>query len=231
MFTKFEKVEYRPSEEWFKKRIKFEDLEDDLREESMSFFNSAYPLVQPSYTLLMGNIENFKLHNEGSEEEYGEMDFFSKHYSGKMLKALKGVTTVFAYIITCGMGLEEFDTSDYDEFLIDYWKDILKTNAMSRAQKECNVFVKNFLNVDSISSVAPGTGEMQLWSITELSPLFNTITDHVECDAHMVRDAYMLPNKTLCGLIFSSNKPYFSCCECPREHCPDRKVPFGWKEK
>jgi hypothetical protein len=228
LFKKYQKVEYTPSLEWFKKKIKFENMEDDLREESINFFEAAAPLIKPSYSIMFGNIENFVLHNEGTPEESGEMDFMNHHYTGKMLKALNGVSTVVAYIITCGMGVEDFDSSSYDEFFIEYWKDILKTRAMSAAQRECNKFVKDFLDVESLSSVAPGTGEMQLWSITELSTLFNTITDHVESDAHMVRDAYMLPNKTICGLMFSSNKPYFSCSECKREHCQDRKVPFGY---
>lgn len=228
MFTKYQKVEYIPSVEWFKKKIKFENMEDDLQEESIKFFEASSSLVKPSYSLMMGNIENFVLHVEGTPEESGEMDFLGQHYTGKMLKALNGVSTVMAYIVTCGMGIEDFDTSSYDEFFIDYWKDIVKTRAMGVAQKACNIFVKDFLDVDSLSSVAPGTGEMQLWSITELSSLFNTITDHVPSDAHMVRDAYMLPNKTICGLMFSSSKPYFSCCECKRNHCPERKVPFGW---
>lgn len=228
MFTKYQRVVYQPSEKWFQKKIRYDDLEEDLQEESHQLFERAVQCLTPSYSIMLGTRENFVMHEESPDNSYAEMDFCNKHYSGKMLTALQGVSTVMAYIITCGMGMEDFDTSAYDEFLIDYWVDVLKTEAMVVAQKECRIFTKDFLSVDSLSSVAPGTGEMQLWSITQLGPLFNTITESVPSDAHMVRDAYMLPNKTLCGLMFSSSRPYFSCSECKRKNCPERTVPYGW---
>jgi hypothetical protein len=61
-----------------------------------------------------------------------------------------------------------------------------------------------------------------------LKPLFKLIGDaESEIGVVLTDSCLMLPNKTIAGIIFNSDKPFISCIFCPRKNCEKRQAEFS----
>lgn len=217
-------LDFNPSWDWFAKKIKFDLFDDDLQNDAKRFFEQATPHIKPSFSAVVCHVENLK-----QVDDHWEMDVLGNHYSGKVLKHLKGIKTVAPYIQTCGIEIDETKFSDYDDMLLSFWLDTIKVQGLNIARQAAIEFFKDFFSSKNVASVNPGSGPEDLWPIEQLGLLFRKIESFIPVDAKIIRNAYMLPNKTVCGIFYSTEKPYLTCTECQRENCIGRKAPYKKK--
>jgi len=129
-------------------------------------------------------------------------------------------------IQSCGKKIDTVDFSSYDETMSDFWRDTIKVQGLSKASVEAHKFLKDFFKSKKVSSISPGSGPLGLWDIEQLGPLFRKIEEFTEVDATIIRNSYMLPNKTICGIYYSADTPFLTCIYCDRKNCIGRKAPY-----
>ena len=81
----------------------------------------------------------------------------------------------------------------------------------------------------------PGSGERSLWPIEEQRPLFKLLGSiETAIGVHLTDSFLMLPNKSVSGFYYKTDKEFHNCQLCKRDHCPNRQKPFDselWHER
>ena len=73
----------------------------------------------------------------------------------------------------------------------------------------------------------PGSGDVDLWPITEQSKLFDLIGDvQRDVGVTLTESCLMVPTKSLSGLFFPSDVKFINCQRCTRSNCPGRKADY-----
>lgn len=238
-------VPFNPSYEQFKKIIKLEWY-PEVEEEAQYLFNSSIEKLTPTAVYYEATVED-----RFTEDLETHLIVDSVHFQGKVLSELNDLYRVFPYIATCGEGMESEDLSSLD-MLAPFWLDSLKTMALGTARLALANHLKERYKFKNINSVNPGSGNMDIWPIQQLSGIFELLKRQqnlqiketpVNVSLDLVDTAYrldaigvtltkssvMLPNKTIAGMFFNSDHDYSSCIYCERDACPGRKAPFGGK--
>jgi hypothetical protein len=70
-------------------------------------------------------------------------------------------------------------------------------------------------------------GRLEDWPLRAQKPLFEILGDPGgEIGVRLMPSLWMLPNKSVSGVRFPTEKSFESCELCPREDCPGRKMPY-----
>jgi hypothetical protein len=134
---------------------------------------------------------------------------------------------VFAYIATCGAELDSF-LEKGNNVLQDFALDVIKEHLLFDCKRQLDEYLIKQYELKGIAGMTPGSGTQQLWAIEELKPLFAEIGDVENQIGVVLTDScLMLPNKTISGIIFDSDKPFISCVFCPRKNCEKRLAAFS----
>jgi hypothetical protein len=147
-------------------------------------------------------------------------------FCGKVLTELADVHRVFPYIITCGNEMENYDLSGLD-MLAPFWLDTLKTMALGAARLYTISQIQERLGLGKLNSVNPGSGNVDIWPVQELRGIFSLLDNGDPAGVFLTESSLMIPNKTISGLLYESEKSFTSCQYCEREHCPGRKEEFA----
>lgn len=134
---------------------------------------------------------------------------------------------VIPYVATCGTELEEWSDSLTDP-LERYWADTIKLLYLAKARSALYSEVKRlyFPKAKNLSSLNPGS--LKEWPIQGQVALFKLLGGVTpDIGVRLTESMLMLPPKTISGIYFSSEKEYENCMLCPREGCPNRRVPFA----
>lgn len=134
---------------------------------------------------------------------------------------------VFPYIVTCGAELDCIIEKG-SNILQDFTLDIIKEHILFDCKRQFDEYLIKEHELRGIAGMAPGSGTQQLWAIEELKLLFKLIGDaESEIGVVLTDSCLMLPNKTISGIIFNSDKPFISCIFCPRKNCEKRQAKFS----
>lgn len=211
---------FAPSFARYERAIRLDALAE-VRSQAIALFEEASVRLTPAFTLRPRFIDTYDSSNLLPTIEIEGISF-----SGKALAALSGVHRVFPYIATCGNGMEDFALDAYD-MLAPYWLDVLKNQALACARKAMLAYCKNHLGISKPLSVNPGSGNVDIWPVEQLSGIFALLGNANDIGVRLTPSSLMIPNKTVAGLLFSSAVSDFdSCAYCERSNCPDRRVPF-----
>lgn len=148
--------------------------------------------------------------------------------SSVLARNLEPVDRVFPYVATCGTELEELQRESQD-LLAQYWLDALKEMALGRAREALRAQVGQRFGLEpaKLSSMNPGSGNRNLWPISQQAPLFSLLGDVERGIGVRLTDSFlMIPNKTVSGILFPTEVRFESCQLCSRPDCPRRRVPF-----
>lgn len=191
-----------------------EHLDNDLNK----LLDKVLPLIKPKAILEISYI------NEKDEEK---IKIDETVFKSKLLqKKLKNIGRVFPYICTCGDELEELQ-QNIDDYLEEYWLDTLKELALQNTRKFLQSYIENKFNIDQVSSMNPGSGNVDLWPIEQQEQLFSIFGNVEEKIGVKLTDSYlMVPNKSASGIFFPTKVKFQTCKLCTREGCPERKVSF-----
>ena len=114
------------------------------------------------------------------------------------------------------------------EMLSQFYLDMIANIALSAARNYLQNQLRSRYALEGLSSMAPGS--LRDWPIEEQGPLF-TIMGDVEASigVRLTESYLMIPNKSLSGIIFPTDIPFYSCQLCPRENCVGRKARYNEK--
>lgn len=149
-----------------------------------------------------------------------------KFKSAVLSQNLREVERVFPYIATCGNELDHIPLSQ-DDLLAHYWLDTIKQMALTAAVEYVRSLLCRKFGINKLSTMNPGSGEIEMWPIKEQQPLFSLFGDvETLIGVKLTESCLMIPNKSVSGLFFPTETPFESCRLCSRINCEHRKVPY-----
>lgn len=151
--------------------------------------------------------------------------------SRTLAKMLHENPRVFIYCATCGNECDFLVDESVDP-LQKFWADEIRTELLFSAFKFLQDDIKRKTQIKKLAAMVPGSGETeQIWSITELKKLFETVNGEftAELGVKLTPSCLMLPNKTVAGIFFASEHDFKTCRVCRRQNCPNRQAPFDEK--
>jgi hypothetical protein len=139
-------------------------------------------------------------------------------------KNLDTVERVFPYVVTIGNRMEE-DTRACNDLLKKYYLDTIENVALTDVRKYLKDQLRSRYALDGMSYMSPGS--LKDWDIEEQRPLFSILGDvGASIGVSLNKNLVMIPNKSLSGIYFPTEIPFYSCQLCPRKDCSARKGPY-----
>jgi hypothetical protein len=137
---------------------------------------------------------------------------------------LDQVERVFPYVITIGEALEMRAHSSGD-LLEQYCLDGIGNIALVKAQGYLEETLRSRYALGGLSRMNPGS--LKDWPIEEQKSLFSVLGDAgSSLGVRLTEGLLMIPRKSLSGICFPTEVPFFSCQLCPRSRCPGRKARY-----
>jgi hypothetical protein len=156
-------------------------------------------------------------------------------FVSKVLRAnLDDVERVFPYVATCGPELDSIPVAN-DDLFGQFCRDTIKEMALHAAISHLVTHLKGAYVLDTLVSMNPGSGDINVWPIEQQKNLFAFFGDVQESIGVVLTDScLMVPNKSVSGLLYPSEHGFQSCQLCHRQRCPNRRAPFDphlWEER
>ena len=141
-------------------------------------------------------------------------------------KNLTEVERVFPFVVTCGREMDQVDWPD-DNILKQFWWDAIKESLLMSAYQFLQELLEHRYLLNKTASMSPGSGDVNVWPIEQQRELFALLGDVREQIGVELTDSFlMIPNKTVSGFHFPTEKDFRTCQVCHREQCPSRRAPF-----
>jgi hypothetical protein len=87
--------------------------------------------------------------------------------------------------------------------------------------------LKQAYNFEKLSSINPGSGDLENWVISQQVQLFDLIGNvKQEIGVELTDSFLMVPVKSTSGLIFPSETEFSNCALCTRANCKNRRAEF-----
>ena len=146
-----------------------------------------------------------------------------------LAKSLNSISRVFAYVCTCGTEVDDWSRKESD-YVVSLWLDIIKEMFLGEASLYFREHIQKTFQLEKLSSINPGSGNLENWPISQQAPLFKMIGSVKDEIGVILTDSYlMVPIKSTSGLLFSSEAGFDNCALCTRENCPNRRAEFDAK--
>lgn len=139
---------------------------------------------------------------------------------------LSTVERVFPFIVTCGHEMDQL-TLEEDNLLKQYWWDTIKASLLMSAYQYLNHHLESKFFLRKTATMSPGSGDVEVWPIEQQRELFQLLGDVQEqIGVVLTESCLMIPNKTISGIYFPTEKDFRTCQVCHRENCPSRSAAF-----
>jgi len=146
--------------------------------------------------------------------------------SSVLARNLEKTDRVFAYVATCGAEMDEAAPRHGDP-LQDYWWDMLKAVALAASVRFLSDFLVTRYGLGRAASMAPGSGDASVWPVEQQKQLFCLIGDIERLiNVRLTESCLMIPNKSVSGMKFQTERDFRTCQLCRRQTCPNRMAPF-----
>ncbi|MBN1541562.1 vitamin B12 dependent methionine synthase [candidate division KSB1 bacterium] len=173
--------------------------------------------------------EAFVERRNGDTVEIGGISFTSRTLS----KNLAHSERVFPFLITCGHEMDQAFSAP-DDMLKAYWWDEIKAALLTAAITRFEDHLQQTYRLGKTASMSPGSGDADVWPIEQQKGLFALLGDVEQTVGVRLTESFlMVPNKTISGILFSSEIDFRTCEVCHRATCPSRQAVFNprlWKE-
>ena len=216
MLRKLDNIPVNTTFEQALKRLKIEEPEDI--EMISDLFDIAKKTARPKVLYREAYVEevsgkNVRIDNCGFESDV-------------LAKNLKNVHRVFAYVCTCGIEVDDWSHNEKD-YVVSLWLDMIKEMFLFEANLFFRDHLKTAFGFENLSSVNPGSGNLENWPISQQKPLFDMIGDvKSEIGVTLTESFLMVPTKSTSGLLFPSETEFVNCALCGRENCVGRRAEF-----
>jgi len=215
-----EKLEYIPV------NLDLEEIKRRLHTEKSGNWSQVQTLVEEAQSLISAKAVYKVCYIESRQE--GAITINGRSLKSRVLrKNLTTIERVFPYVVTIGNRLEE-KTRACTDLLKKYYLDTIGNVALTATQKYLEDQLRSRYALDGMSCMSPGS--LKDWAIEEQRPLFSILGD-VEgfIGVRLNENLVMTPNKSLSGIYFPTEIPFYSCQLCPRKNCLARKSPYDEK--
>ena len=148
-------------------------------------------------------------------------------FASRVLRAnLDQVGRVFAYVATCGGELDGINLPA-DDLIKKFWLEAIKAAALGCAAEALHERLGRRYALGKTATMSPGSGDASVWPIEQQKALFALFGNVKELIGVRLTDTFlMLPNKSISGIRFPTEREYKSCKLCRRANCPSRSAPF-----
>lgn len=188
---------------------------EDLDEEFKDIFDECVAIADPKFTYAA-----FDVRQEDSCTWIGEERFESR----VMQVNFKGAKKAYPYVVTCGKELYDLAQTK-DDPLEKFWVDGISEQYLYRAHGVALAEIKAFSGAKTLYSMNPGS--LQDFPISQQGPLFRMLGDTKQTIGAWITPTFLiLPYKSGSGFYFESDSEFVNCSLCPRQGCPNRRVPF-----
>ena len=196
------------------------DLTAPAGQAAARLLESALPVARPKALYKVCYID-------GRSEEGVELE--GVRFSSSVLsRNLGDVERVFPYIATCGAELDGLDIPEGDvlaRYALDGFKETALRAAVDHLRR--HLAEEYGLEPGKLSTMNPGSGNRDVWPISQQQPLFRLLGDVEGSIGVRLTDSFlMIPNKTVSGILFPTEVPFVSCQLCTREDCPRRRAAY-----
>ena len=149
-----------------------------------------------------------------------------KFHSRTLCLNLEQAERVFAFVATCGIELDSLPIEP-GEFLRQFWLDVIKAESLHAAVHALHTHLENKYALAKTGSMSPGSGDISVWPIEQQKQLFSLLAEGpAQVGVRLTDSCLMMPNKTVSGVIFPSEKAIRTCQVCKRQNCPSRQAAF-----
>ncbi len=144
-----------------------------------------------------------------------------------LAKNLVTVERVFPFVVTIGHHyMAQVDTQE--DLLVKYYLDVIANVALTTARKYLKKELQARYGLDGMSYMSPGS--LPDWPLEEQRSLFALFGDgKTPIGVSLNSRCLMIPAKSVSGIYFPTEVPFFSCQLCDRKDCPGRKVVYDPK--
>ena len=139
---------------------------------------------------------------------------------------LDRVERVFPFVATCGRELDTVELPQGDVLAV-FWWDTIKAAVLGAARAYLHTHLLRRFRLGKTATMSPGSGDVDTWPIEqqkELFALLGGVRPHIGVE--LTDSCLMIPNKTVSGILFPTEKDFRTCQVCHREICPNRSAPF-----
>jgi hypothetical protein len=138
---------------------------------------------------------------------------------------LEETETVYPFVLSCGMELEEW-SNHFDDILRKFWADSIKGMALGAALMAFEERLRRDIPEGILSAMNPGS--LEDWPIEEQRTLFDVLGNVKDAIGVTLTDSCMMvPLKSISGIRFRSKEEFVNCQMCAREKCPGRRAPYN----
>jgi len=212
-----EKLEHIPV------NLDLEEIKRRLHTRKSGDWNQVQTLVEEVHSLISAKAVYKVCYIESKHEDAITID--GKSFKSRVLrKNLNNVERIFPYVVTIGNRLEE-TTRACTDLLKKYYLDTIGNVALTATQKYLKDQLRSRYALNGMSCMSPGS--LKDWAIEEQRSLFSILGDvESSIGVGLNETLVMIPNKSLSGIYFPTEIPFYSCQLCPRKDCPTRKAPY-----
>jgi len=138
---------------------------------------------------------------------------------------LDQIERVFPFVLTIGGALEE-EARACTDILEQYYLDSIGDAALASVRSYFEESLRSRYALSTLSSMSPGS--LEDWSIENQERLFSILGD-VEgaIGVRLEKSLVMAPFKSISGIYFPTEIPFYSCQLCTRERCPSRMAEYN----
>lgn len=153
--------------------------------------------------------------------------------SDAMAHNLTGIGRVFTYIATCGREVNELPIAQND-FVQGAWLHFIKLELLKVCLPALRAQIQQQFGMERLSAMNPGSGDADVWTIDQQTGLFSLFGDvEAQVGVRLTESFLMVPDVSVSGILFATDRTYQNCQLCHREDCPHRSAAFDaalWAE-
>lgn len=155
----------------------------------------------------------------------GELDIEGVMFTSRLLEEnLVPAAARYAFIATCGAELDAWAAA-FTDLLERYWADMFMQLALAEALKTLEHRLSDACSQQTLACMNPGS--LADWPLTEQRPLFQLLADGLDrLGVALSASCLITPLKSVSGIYFDSRTQFCNCTLCPREACPNRRMPY-----
>lgn len=146
-------------------------------------------------------------------------------FTSRILRVnLDGLHRAFAYACTSGRELDAWAQAQGD-LLAQFYADSINEFVLHSAFAG---FVQHLSDTYGLGQTAVmNPGSLADWPLSQQRVLFSFLGDvQGAIGVELTPSLLMLPAKSVSGILFSAEASFASCQLCPREACPNRRMPY-----
>ena len=146
-------------------------------------------------------------------------------FDSRVMKVnLDNLHRFFAFVVTSGNELDAWANGKTD-LLERFWADTINQAVVISASSFLDRHLRARFGLAKTARMSPGG--LPDWPLEEQRVLFELLGDTRKAiGVELMESLFMVPVKSISGIVFANEDGFASCQLCPREDCPGRKVPY-----